>query len=537
MKKTEWELLIYKADDPSTVRRLSAATVNYGSMQIPDALVHVPVGKPIAHANRKSDSTLPADWFDSLTLLRVAVRRKIYSVRTKKSVTEEKVIFEGYANKPSIMVGTAAGEISIVLQHWIRDLANSSMLHEYAHPGHPDDPAFPPLYPTESDTGEISGFSSISSQLGLPETWEVDVPLDFWGNGYKPLLTSLATKEIFGQFVDELNCGTQLNQVSPLAAKALEKIEGPSALLPKPYKEGTPLPLRPGEAGEAISPITEAIVSLIGYQPLQSFSGHTFWDHMVHILSSLFLEIVIRPTDAFIVPLIPTPDQFFKNEVLEGELQHVNWAETTQLATRGIMVLAPSLDNTGAAALNTFTPGGLVPAGCYTETDDPRYGRIQPDAAPDWLNRLTLYSDSEGNTPIRRRETPDNEEAADKPAEPAKINIQTIFDDYARTRYYEEALRYRRAVVKTAYRLDIAPGSTIAVSVRTDAIAETVGSKTTTIIGRVMASSHQLSRQASSASSVFQLGYVTTLEEFQDKKFVSADHPLFDAVFYGAELA
>lgn len=537
MQQRNFELLLYPSDEPSQPRRLTACTVNYNAAQVPDAIIRLAVGKPIAFAGRVPDNVIPADWLDPLRKLRIAVRIKNFSARTQRETTEEKVLFEGYPNAPSIEIGSRSGEISINLQHWLRDLASGSMLHEYAYPMTPEQRELEVLYPIKNEAGNTTGLGSVGNRIGLPLDWRLRLPLDIWANGLKPVLTTLATNQFNGDLFDKINCANQINQVSPTTVDALRRIQGPSQLLGRPYSEGgAPLRIRADVSGSLNSVITDAIAKLIGDQSLGVYRGVTFWDHMLYVFSNLFLDIIPRPTDALIVPFVPTPYGFYETQILEDAIQHISWAETSQLNIRGTMVIAPRVDTRGFDAIEQQKDSKLIAAGCYVDTDDPRLGRIYPIDAPAWLAKLRVYSDTNGLIAGRRREEPNNGTPPGQPPPPPPLSVGDMFDRYAQLRYIEEALRFRRAVISTAFRTDIAVGSTVAVSSRSDAIGSTAGSTTTTIIGRVVGSTHQIDRTSLQATSSFSLAYVTTLAELQSQRYVVDTHPIFDSRFLGTFL-
>lgn len=553
MELRNYELLLYPSDAAESPRRITACTVNYNAMQIPDAIVRVAVGNPIGLPGRTPDNRIPVDWLDPLRKLRIAFRRKAYAARTGRERVEEKVIFEGYPNAPAIEVGVRSGEISLNLQHWLRDLTTGSMLHEYAYPFSPEARRLEILYPVTPTVPQqpgrppaSAGMGSVGFRLGLPLDWRNSLPNDVWANGLKSILSLLATRPFQGQFFNQVNCGQQMNQVSPATADALQRIQGPSHILGRPYTEGGgPLLVRQDESGSINNVITFAIATMIGEQPLEAYQASTFWDHMLRVFSNLFLDIIPRPTDALVVPFVPTPGGFYSTQILEDTIQHLSWAETKQINIRGTMVIAPTPSAAGLPDANASqgrTVGAAnsstsqIAAGCYVDTDDPRYGRIHPLSSPEWLSNLLMFSDTSGLVVGQRRGDPANGGAGPAQTTREPLSVGSVFDRYAQLRYVEEALRHRRAVVMTALRTDICVGSTVAVSARTDAIGENVGSDTTTIIGRVTGSSHQIDRTAGAATSQFSLSYVTTLKELEEQRYVVDEHPIFNSRFLGAPL-
>lgn len=536
MQLRSFEVLLYPTDSPGNPKRISAVTTTYNSMQIPDAVVKVAIGKPMAAGGRQPDNVIPSDWLDQTRLLRIALRSTTISPRTLKAVTTEQVLFEGYPNAPSSQLGPRSGEIAISMQHWLRDLTTGSVLHEYAYPVD-QSRKLETLYRKPDDSGSATGYGSLADSIGLPIGWETKIKEDVWANGLKKILSLLATKQVFGQFTGFTACDGQLNAVSPLAASALQRIQGPSGLLGSPYADGgVPLAIR-GDVSEAGGVLTTAIASLLGDTTIQTFQGSTFWDHMLRACAELFVEIIPRPLDALLVPMIATPDAIYGTQILEDSSSSLNWAETKQMAVRGIFVLAPSPNLSGVDTGN-FTDKELtsVPVGCHVASNDPRYGRIFPVGAPVWLSDLSRGSPGLLDGSSSRQSDPGNGAAPPAVGNPATTGIAGILNDYAKSRYVEEALRYRTAVIMTAFRTDIAVGSTVAVSLRTDAIASTVGSETTTLIGRVASSTHSIDRTASQANSHFSLTHVRSLQEFQSGEFTVSEHPIFSTKFLGAPL-
>jgi len=535
MQATKFELLIHPSDDGSRPRRLNACTVNYNASQIPDAVIRVAVGKPVG---RVIDNAIPADWLDELRKLRIVVRIEKYVNRTGLTQTEETVLFEGYPNAPAISLGTNTGELTINLQHWFRDLQKGNMLHEYAYPFNPEDRELEVLYPTPTAAGDTGGLGSVGYAAGLPSNWRSTISDDAWANGLKATLATFAMKPFHSQMFNKVNCGRQVNQTPPSVQEALRRIQGPSVQLGKPYTDGVPLIVRGDIEGDTRAIVANSLANLIGEQPLATFRGASFWDHLLRVCSNIFAEIVIRPTDALIVPFIPTPYGFHDVQILEDADIDLRWAETRQLGIRGTMVIAPRKATTGYDTISLLGNADLMAAGCYTDNEDPDQGRIFPISAPDFLSNLLLYSDTQGAVSNNLRQTdPANGGGPTKPAAPLPQTIGNMFNRYAQLRFVEEALRYRKASITTKFRTDICVGSTVAVAARTDTINKTVGSDTTVIVGRVTASTHQVDRASKRAVSQFALSYVTTLQEMENRRYVVDEHPFFSTKFLGAKLA
>lgn len=536
IQRNDFKLLVHPVDDTSSPKMLSAMTTNYNLMQLPDAITRVAVGSPLSGARRLPDNVIPRDWLDPHRLLRIVVEKTFTSPRTRVPIRTQSVVFEGYPNAPAISVGVRSGEASVYLQHWLRDLQNSSMLHEYAHPPVAKSPLFETITFPANSAGLGQGGVGIAHRMGLPSDWKANIGTDIWANGLKPMLAALATRSLDAVTRDRGFCEDLINAPSPAAADALARIQGPSATLGLAYTTAEALKLQTTGDDALNTLLNKQVGHLLGNQTFASYQGQTFWSHILKFCASMYCEIVIRPTDAFFVPAMPVSPEAFETQYLEDRIIDLKWAETTQMSVRGITVLAPEPRNRAGyrdEASRKSSPGA-VQAGCFLGSENPRDGRIHTETAPYWLAETISLVDNAGASLGMMRRDPGSLEPPESRTSRDPLNIGEIFNNFARLRFLEERLRYRQATYLAPFSTDICVGSTIAVSGRSTHAGQAISNETSTFLGKVTGITHSLDRVGKRANTSYSLGSVITLEEWQSGLYTIPDHPILSGHFPGA---
>lgn len=534
ISRTEFELLLYPVDDPSSPKRLSSITCNYNLLQIPDAIVRVATGVAIGEKERRHDNVVPVEWLDGKTRLRVAVRTRKTTTRAQAAVDSDTILFEGYPNAPAIGIGVRAGEASLYLQHWMRDLQNSTMLHEYAHPPVASSPLYETITFPGTTGGGLSGGVGLPHRIGLPEDWQDNIHEDVWGRGLQPMLEAFATKTINNAIIDRGLCENVVNAPMPSAASALERIQNGGS---NPYTDGKALQLQTSIDPTLNQVLRKQLGHLLGNLNFASFQGQTFWDHILKLAASLYAELIIRPTDAFFVPSLPLAPQFHTDQLIEGDIVSLNWSETRQSAVRGITIIAPEprshsgLINEAGRGLGSKT----IQAGCYVHSDDSADGRVYTETAPYWLAETIGFAEVNSASIGRRMEGPSGANPPEDRDQPPSFEIGEVFNNFAKLRYLEEVLRYRTAKVVTAFDTRICVGSTIAVSAKSQHVADVLGVDTDVVVGKVVGITHSVDRTGSRANTQLTLQSVVSLSEWESQDYNIGTHPILDGYFTGAD--
>lgn len=551
MEVFNYELLIYKSDEPENPRRLSGVNAAYSLQQIPSAVVYAPAGRPIAGDGsrvRSEDREIPDEWMEPTTLLTVAFRR----IRRAKSLfssakSETIILFEGYPTIASSSMTKRSAEGVLTLTHWLRDLAASTAFHMYAYSPMTADMGVPILYREPAAAVGVGGnpathnVAGFVTRLGLPFDYVTRIQEDAWAFGFKSLIATLATYPLQKRFERVVECGDLINTVNPRAAEAISRIEGPSPLLSRPYLDGVPLQIRTDYNGVQIPELVSAIRKVVlDFSDVKG--GGTFWARLLRFASDMMLDVIPRPTDALVVPMVPIPDQLFETEIEPEEVLSINWAETDDMRLRGTILV-------GTAALDTIVMDatlqsrmGEIPLGCYVADADPAQGVIAPIRAPQWLERLASHYASFGFVNAfrvgRSHSESTNSQFVDPTDKPNADSQNTvIFNEYAKMRWVEEELKNNRATVVTYLRTDIAPGSFIRVNLGDAAKYQPFGDVGEWIVGKVMSVSHRLDRSGRNAETQFSLGFVLTQSMYESGKFSQSQHPIFTEVFTGSALS
>lgn len=527
------EAQLFVASDPSKRIRLEGVTVNYGVNMVPSAIIRLPIGQQINSDFLSREDPVNPEWFNNKTLLRVGVRIKSSSSTSVK----ELVLFEGYADKPNFSVHRQGYELSAQMQHWTRDLSIGSLLAEYAFPRHSDSAQmWSFFYPAASSAqqggqGVFHSPEAIPRQLGLPANWRQSLPTDIWANGQKPILAFLAGRSLQKGYLRSTQCADAMNQPPKVAADALQKIQGPGSALGRAYTTGVkPLQLRGGR--KADSRLVDTIATTIGYNPLSSYSGSTFWNVIMDFCGQFGLGFIARPTDAFIQPIAIGLNQHYEDrQVLATEFHDGNFSNVSPTPIRGFVVATQTISHTNIDKVMPDNKPELNPTGCHIASKDPNDGSVLFISPPSWLSAINFHR--QGGNKTGRTPRGANEPERKDPVQPAS-GLPDLLNEYAQLRYTEERLRNRVCQISCEISELPSPGSTIAVTLPQQVHQYMPDLKS--IIGVVTQISATTDRTANRMLATVALSGVRTLDEYNKGQYSSNGHPLFDNVFVGAPL-
>lgn len=527
-----YEIQLYLASDPFKRIRLESFTVNYGLNMIPSAIARLPAGESMSRALSDSDADFDPAWLDGRTLLRIG------AIVTEKSQEKMKVFFEGYAESPNLVLTRTGYELTIQLQHWMRDLAIGSVLHEFAHPQHSSTnqlwAAWYPLASSAAVAGAQPVFHSaegVALQTGLPVGWRTQLPLDIWANGQKPIMAYLASKSPPKEFVRDTNCPDAYNSPNTAAAEAIRRIQGPSKLLGSSYDSGVhALEITGGAAADRR--LTDAVAAAIAYHPLASYSGSTFWSILMRFCSQFGLAVIPRATDAVIQPIVlGLSDHYVDGQLIATDFSDLNFANVSNTTIRGVVVATQPISTTGAKRVFRSHRPELQPSGCYFGSQDSNDGLVQFIAPPFWLSAIHYHKQGGAQTAKNPRGA-QNPDSGQPPTPPT--DLSQLLDLYAKMRFSDEKLRNRMCQVSCDISVTPSPGSTIAVTLPD---LNTSWSKTyKSIVGLVSQVSTTVDRSALRAITTVALSGVRTLEEYNDGRYSIDQHPLFTHNFSGIPL-
>lgn len=537
MKRSSYELLLWPVDDPSQVVRLEHASISYKLNDIPQAMVRLVHGYSFTTGEA---TKLPDDWRDPTKKFRIGYKVKQSRSFDGKVVTREKILFEGYPVTPSAEIAAGSGDVTLLLQHWLRDLANSVVRSQFSYPGHIGQKYYDAITYRDSMAGVRVKSEGIAKSVGLPGNWEYTVGNDIWALGAKQILAVLLTNPVMEKLAANQFCINALNVPTKMAAEALQRIQGPSERLGSAYSNGgQAIKIYQGLDGKAVSTVAHGIAAAIGYRPVAELESLSAWDMILGFTSAFALYVVPRPTDAFIAPGIPGLNRYYDVNVMENDLWQLSWSDTRNVSLRGVAVAVTVNDHAGLTAQrqNRDKFKRSQAGGCYVVSDDPDDGLVSFVRPPVWL--VTAQIDKPpGDQALKDGDVggihnpPPLPDGGDEP-----VTVEDYFGLYAKQRYIEEQLRGRTLQVMTDFRTDICVGSTIAVAIRNQYSKVRLGLQTTSLVGLVREVTLSISRVSGDASTSLVLDFVRTIEDVNDEKLSVDKHPTFDATFVGAELA
>src|SRR5690606_26851633 len=112
------------------------------------------------------------------------------------NVYDNRVVFEGYIDSPSLQATPTSVGYNLNLQHWTRDLALGTLYMWYALPNQANQPNIPGIYSlSESGQAGYNDTEGIPSRLGLPKSWRETLLDDLWENGQKQVLKNLVVQK------------------------------------------------------------------------------------------------------------------------------------------------------------------------------------------------------------------------------------------------------------------------------------------------------------------------------------------------------
>jgi hypothetical protein len=442
-------------------------------------------------------------------------------------------IFNGFTSG----VGFHSGDgirFTVGLNHWLTRLNEASALNRSSHPMTPAFFAAGALNERLPATGVGAEITSVYNDLldlgGIQH--------DLWGQALLPLLATLAREG--GPWLDDpaLPAGLGGPNVDVLAALAL--------LAPGASPWSLPLALDPaleefqGLAGHISDYLLGALSHRNNDGPALAHSTH--WDLVAgRIASDFSFAVVPRVEDALVVPYVPGQRSPFLT-IGADQYRPLQMAVATPRWLRAFGILPPV---TSATGFDTVPDGGegrtLGIGGFY---DAGRDGTVLLAPAPGWLSTFVTgdvfgqrAAGGDGQA-IRTATSP----AAGTPTEArarkraAAGPMRRILDRYARLRYAENVLQGRTGSITGALRLDVAPGTTVAVEVAPERRLGADDALAVPFYGTVLRHSIAIDAEAPGAGSTLLLGAIRNAAENEEDATSIDFHPLYTHAFVGAPL-
>lgn len=431
-------------------------------------------------------------------------------------------VFSGYTGFSGWDRGQGHAQYNLQLDHWLTDMAFSSVFSKTSHPANPAHYSFGALAPTNTTGAHFSDLS-LAAKFVTART----VQRDFWGEALKPWLEHLCEQDAFLAWDPVFIKGEGTNDQ---ALTALGKFGGPC-------QQPLALDLK---VDEDIARAICTHVSLLTVSP-GALAHQTIWDVLVGTFSSEFLfSIVPRVDDALVVPFVPGYRTAFATITADNETQ-VQRTRSLGRPLRGVGVTSLLQINTGAGlgAAPASVDAGI--GGLYLGESE---GMILIKEGPPWIGQLysaSLYSHHSTGTdgrPIGTAVRPGAEKKNDALREGVvrvRDKAKPFLDKYARALYALEKLRSRQGVVAGPFRLDIAPGSTVLVRVEGEPHIPADQFKVP-FYGTVLRVSFSCDANTPSIGTGFHVGHIRSEQENTRDQTSVARHPLYRDTFSGCTL-
>jgi hypothetical protein len=428
--------------------------------------------------------------------------------------------------------GTAQAMLSCV--GWLDALNRGSIFSQSSHPANPSQYAYASVTGGGEDTGGQHWTPlTTPGESVTPQNLAADV----WGKALYPWFTSLAGRD--GIWVVEKNLRGDPSNKQALAALRLMAPGGPYYV---------PASLNaPGAVDVDTAAEISADVAALTFQP-EALAHQTLWDTLVAKFGPDYgLAVVPRVSDALVVPFCPcvrAGGQPFA-AILAQDYVGTQLEGSSRRPLRAWGVLSALSTRSGFEATAENPAAAVMGVGGWFDSGGP--GAVILQAGPTWMNRIVAparFSDAATGadrkaigSALSPRARASNGSCRAAKTRGEKV-VKPLLDAYAQSRYAQAVLQGRYGVVSGAFRVDIAPGSTVLVEGASDAaIAGSTGDGLgQPFYGQVLRVSLALDAEAPLAGAAFHVGYARTAAEDASDTASVAAHPLYKRTFLGSPL-
>lgn len=516
-------------------------TTDFALNSIPTATVTLALGMNI----KTNEQSTAAELEDSLFTFRKPI--KIYTtystdseflsdgLKKTEAVGPDELIFDGYIAGVGYQRTASGAVLSVSAEHWLSDLAASSMMGASTHSMTPGDLQRAAMMVSARP---LSGAAQANTYGILSSTWSSKIlgnSLDFvnnlWDGGIKKIAKGGAEAEALidvNRSADSACASSAKNINNQAALEALDKINGV-------------LPLRLSSAENIVHSIRKDLSSLF----LENLAGQTIWDVIISASANYMFAVAPGVNTADVLPFLPcistalSTDAGAFSTIKAEQIFSVSLSSDMPRTIRGVAVLF-STETTvlGSGGKQTTLPALRV-GGAYIGTADCK-GTILYKQPPSWLSTssATFYAqgtDKDTNRPIKTGTNTAGGTPSNLPGKTENItNTMQIRDDYAKSLYGFEILKGRQGTISGPFRMDIGVGSYIEFELPENLHSPgSVGKYFRAIVLRVSSS---LDAQSSQATTTFTVGYARTQVEDADNILTMTNHPIYTSIYLGNRL-
>lgn len=508
-----------------------AVTVTYALNSIPRARIALPVGRSVPGG-------MPAAAHSILAGLVEQTPIEIYLSISPAQASDGGVrglgmpmgdfkIFEGFTAGCGFLRGGQQASFVIEANGWLVKLNQGSIFSEDSHPANPSQYSFGALQPASGDSG--GRHWTVLSQAEKHVT-AASLTRDLWGAAIHPWFLELCKRN--GFWVKERNVrGSGSNEQAAAAMSRLAP--GGSCYTPLALKSSL-------SVDEDVASQIAKDVALLTFDP-ESMSHQTIWDVLVaKFCPDYMLALVPRVSTASVVPYVPGFRGGPFGWVYASEYDHAELHQDTPRPLRAFGVQSTLASRTGALG---EAPGQAMGIGGWF--DAAKDGAVMVGAAPRWMSQVVAGSRHAAaavgadRKAIRNAVQPGAGQAkgiAAKANQRAKNVIKPLLDSYAQARYAQEVLRGRWGVISGALRVDVAPGSTVAVETAAERFLAGVDALGLPFYGEVAAVTLQVDGESRVAGTSLHLTNCRNAAENQDDRASVGGHPIYAKAYVGCPL-
>lgn len=439
-------------------------------------------------------------------------------------------VFEGYTTGSGYRRGASGAEYVISLEHWLTDLTASTALSPDLQPNTPFNTYFPAVPFSDAPEGNEKGgpFGA-----GLAAGFTVDgLAQDLWGQGLRVYYARMAQLNALGLNPSDYAGVGNLLEFENVFTSARNDValEGLDRFLPANNQNYVPLTLKQNAGTESI---VNNISNMIINMSARSFDGATFWENLITFGSSLQFDVIPLINTAVVVPTLPN---FYYpwGVIYASEINSVELSTAMPRFLKGVILGTPNSENSGyndpANQSQEASARSLdfLSCGIYIGSN---VGTMLVRSVPEWLSQpvapyLSLAADKfvfDGNN--RKQPVVKIDEKA--------VEYARVANAYAKLIYQGEVLKHRAGTVSGKLRLDIAPGSVVAVEV-TSEVQPTNDQLGYPFFGMVEQVHNVIDCTTGSASTTFALSNIRTAYENTNGSLVSTENPLYSKVWNGS---
>lgn len=534
---------IGEGEGSSTPYDVVQVTTEFALNAIPTATVTLALGMN----TKTNEEAKAAEILDNLFTFRKIIKIWAENPDNEESVSltaglkaseavKPQIIFEGYIAGVGYQRNASGSVLSISVEHWLSDLAASSMMGGSTHSMTPGDLQRSALL-VNPRSGEGVAQTREASMLG--KTWTAKIIgaaqgliSNLWEGGIKKIAEAGAKA---AGLIDvnrsaDPTCAnpSTTNPNNQAALDALAKMKGV-------------LPLDRSTAENVSSAIYKDLTSIF----LENFAGQTIWDVIVSASANYMFAVAPGINEANVIPFLPCfspslgeqPDPFYT--IPPEQIFSASLSGDMPRTIRGAALLFSTETGVMGGAPNETSLPRLRVGGAYIGTADCK-GTVLYKQPPSWLSTASatyyaLGADKKTNAPIKTGVSPTGGTPSNKESKTGTIkNTMELRDNYAKSLYGFEILKGRQGTISGPFRTDIGVGSYIEFEIPKD--LHSAPSFPKYFRGMVLRVTTSLDAQSSQAMTTFTVGYVRTQVEDAEGVLTMAKHPIYTTTYLGGRL-